>query len=58
MPWELGLVEAHHTLIMNDLRGRVTLQADGQMRTATDVLVAGLLGADEVGFGTAPLIGI
>ena len=56
MPWELGLAETHQTLVANDLRGRATLQADGQMRTGKDIAVAALLGAEEFGFSTAPLI--
>ncbi|HEY8565557.1 MAG TPA: glutamate synthase large subunit [Beijerinckiaceae bacterium] len=55
-PWEMGLAETHQTLVLNKLRGRVALQADGGIRTGRDVLVAFLLGADEVGFSTAPLI--
>ncbi|KIZ04404.1 glutamate synthase (NADPH/NADH) [Monoraphidium neglectum] len=55
-PWELGLAETHQTLVANDLRGRTVLQADGQMRTGRDVAVAALLGAEEFGFSTAPLI--
>eukprot|EP00092_Neocalanus_flemingeri_P019929 GFUD01021587.1.p1 GENE.GFUD01021587.1~~GFUD01021587.1.p1 ORF type:complete len:2149 (+),score=589.84 GFUD01021587.1:113-6559(+) len=56
LPWELGLAETHQTLTLNNLRSRIVLQADGQMRTGWDVMVAALLGADEVGFSTAPLI--
>ncbi|KAJ2887731.1 glutamate synthase [NADH] [Coemansia asiatica] len=56
LPWELGLAETHQTLVLNDLRGRVVLQADGQLKTAHDVAVAALLGAEEFGFATAPLI--
>ncbi|CAL8462475.1 g2008 [Coccomyxa elongata] len=56
LPWELGLAETHQTLVANDLRGRTTLQADGQMRTGRDLAVAALLGAEEFGFATAPLI--
>ena len=55
-PWEIGLAETQQTLVLNGLRGRVRLQADGQMKTARDVVVASLLGADEFGFATAPLI--
>jgi len=54
--WELGLAETHQTLVMNRLRDRICVQADGGMRTGRDVVVAALLGADEVGFATAPLI--
>jgi len=56
IPWEMGLAETQQTLLLNDLRSRVWLQADGQMKTGRDVAVAALLGADEVGFSTAPLI--
>ena len=55
-PWELGLAETQQTLVLNQLRGRVRVQADGQMKTGRDVLIAALLGADEVGFATAPLV--
>ncbi|HMI55756.1 MAG TPA: glutamate synthase large subunit, partial [Gemmatimonadaceae bacterium] len=55
-PWELGLAETQQTLVMNGLRGRVRLQTDGQLKTGRDVVVAALLGADEFGFATAPLI--
>jgi glutamate synthase domain-containing protein 2/glutamate synthase domain-containing protein 1/glutamate synthase domain-containing protein 3 len=56
VPWELGLAETQQTLLENGLRSRIVVQADGQMRTGRDVVVAALLGADEVGFSTAPLI--
>ena len=56
LPWEIGLAETHQTLLLNGLRGRITVQADGGLRTGRDVLVAALLGADEYGFATAPLI--
>ncbi len=56
IPWELGLAETQQVLVMNDLRGRVTLQADGQIKTGRDVAIAFLLGAEECGFSTAPLI--
>jgi glutamate synthase domain-containing protein 2/glutamate synthase domain-containing protein 3 len=56
IPWELGLAETQQTLVLNDLRGRVRLQTDGQLRTGRDVVVAALLGAEEFGFATAPLI--
>ena len=56
LPWEIGLAEVHQTLLLNGLRGRITVQADGGLRTGRDVLVAALLGADEYGFATAPLI--
>ena len=55
-PWEIGLAETHQTLVMNKLRGRIAVQADGGMRTGRDVTIAALLGADEIGFATAPLI--
>ena len=55
-PWELGLAETQQTLVLNRLRGRVVVQADGQMKTGRDVLVGALLGADEFGFSTAPLV--
>ncbi|WP_375388613.1 glutamate synthase large subunit, partial [uncultured Amnibacterium sp.] len=55
-PWELGLAEAQQTLMLNGLRDRVTVQVDGQMKTGRDVVVAALLGAEEFGFATAPLI--
>jgi glutamate synthase (NADPH/NADH) large chain/glutamate synthase (ferredoxin) len=56
LPWEVGLAETQQTLVLNDLRSRVYVQGDGQMKTGRDVAVAALLGADEVGFSTAPLI--
>ena len=56
VPWEIGLAETQQTLLASDLRTRITVQADGQMKTGRDVVVAGLLGADEMGFSTAPLI--
>src|SRR5690606_22293072 len=56
LPWELGLTEAHQTLVMNNLRSRVVLQTDGQLKTGRDVAIAALLGAEEFGFATAPLI--
>jgi glutamate synthase (NADPH) large chain len=55
-PWEIGLAETQQTLVMNRLRGRVRLQADGQMKTGRDVVIGALLGADEFGFATAPLV--
>ena len=55
-PWELGLAETHQTLVANGLRDRVVLQVDGQLRTGRDVVVAALLGAEEFGFATAPLV--
>ena len=56
MPWELGLAETQQTLVLNNLRGRIVLQTDGQIKTGRDVLIAALLGAEEFGFSTAPLI--
>jgi len=55
-PWELGLAEAHQTLLANGLRDRVTLQVDGQLKTARDVIIAALLGAEEFGFATTALV--
>ncbi len=55
-PWEMGLAETHQTLVLNRLRGRVALQVDGGLRTGRDVVIGALLGADEFGFATAPLI--
>jgi glutamate synthase (NADPH/NADH) large chain len=55
-PWEIGLAETHQTLVANRLRGRISVQVDGGMRTGRDVVVGALLGADEFGFATAPLI--
>jgi len=56
IPWELGLAETQQTLVLNRLRDRVTLQADGQLKTGRDVAIAALLGAEEFGFATAPLV--
>jgi len=56
LPWEIGLAETHQTLVMNDLRGRVRLQTDGQIKTGREIVIAALLGAEEFGFGTATLI--
>ncbi len=58
VPWELGLAETHQTLVLNDLRSRVTLETDGQLKTGRDVVVAALLGAEEFGFATAPLVSL
>lgn len=55
-PWELGLAETQQTLVLNGLRDRIRVQADGQMKTGRDVVIAALLGADEIGFATAPLV--
>lgn len=56
LPWELGLAETHQTLVMNNLRSRVVVQTDGQLKTGRDVAIAALLGAEEFGFATAPLV--
>jgi glutamate synthase (NADPH/NADH) large chain len=58
LPWELGIAETHQTLVMNDLRSRVTLQTDGQIKTGRDVVIAALLGAEEIGFSTGPLVSL
>ncbi len=55
-PWELGLAETQQTLVLNRLRGRIAVQVDGQMKTGRDVLIGAILGADEFGFATAPLV--
>jgi glutamate synthase (NADPH/NADH) large chain len=56
LPWELGIAETHQTLVLNDLRSRVVLQTDGGLKTGRDVVIAAILGAEEMGFSTAPLI--
>ncbi|MCI2112753.1 MAG: glutamate synthase large subunit [Ruminococcus sp.] len=56
LPWELGLAEAHQTLIMNDLRNKVVIETDGKLMTGRDVAIAAILGAEEYGFATAPLV--
>ncbi|MBI9050453.1 MAG: glutamate synthase large subunit [Anaerolineaceae bacterium] len=56
LPWELGLAETHQTLLLNNLRSRVTIETDGQLKTGRDVVVAALLGAEEFGFATGPLV--
>ena len=56
LPWELGLAETHQTLVLNNLRGRIAVETDGQLKTGRDVAVAALLGAEEFGFATAPLV--
>ena len=56
VPWEIGLAETQQTLVLNDLRSRIWVQTDGQIKTGRDVVIAALLGADEMGFSTAPLI--
>jgi glutamate synthase (ferredoxin) len=57
-PWELGLAEAHQTLVLNNLRSRVFVETDGQLKTGRDVVIAALLGAEEFGFATAPLVAL
>jgi len=56
LPWEIGLAETHQTLVLNGLRGRVRLQTDGQIKSGRDIVIAGMLGAEEIGFGTSTLI--
>ena len=56
IPWELGLAETHQMLVLNDLRSRIVVETDGQLKTGRDVIVAALLGAEEFGFSTAPLV--
>ncbi len=58
LPWELGLAETHQTLVLNDLRSRVAVETDGQLKTGRDVAIAALLGAEEFGFATAPLVSL
>src|SRR5579859_1261948 len=58
IPWELGLAETQQTLVLNDLRGRITVQTDGKLQTGRDVAIATLLGAEEFGFSTAPLVAL
>jgi glutamate synthase domain-containing protein 2/glutamate synthase domain-containing protein 1/glutamate synthase domain-containing protein 3 len=58
IPWEIGLAETQQTLLLNDLRSRITVEVDGQMKTGRDVVIGALLGADEFGFSTAPLIAV
>ena len=58
LPWELGIAETHQTLVMNDLRSRVVLQTDGQIKTGRDIAIAALLGAEECGFATSALIAV
>jgi glutamate synthase (NADPH/NADH) large chain len=55
-PWELGLAETQQTLLLNDLRDRIVVQVDGQLKTGRDVMIAALLGGEEFGFATAPLV--
>ena len=58
IPWELGLAETHQTLLLNDLRSRIVVETDGQLKTGRDVVIAALLGAEEFGFATAPLVSL
>jgi len=58
IPWEIGLAETHQTLMLNNLRSRVTLETDGQLKTGRDVVIAALLGAEEFGFSSAPLVSL
>jgi glutamate synthase domain-containing protein 2/glutamate synthase domain-containing protein 1/glutamate synthase domain-containing protein 3 len=58
LPWELGLAETHQTLVLNNLRSRIAVEADGQLKTGRDVAIAALLGAEEFGFATAPLVAL
>jgi glutamate synthase (ferredoxin) len=58
VPWEIGLAETQQALVMNDLRGRIRVHVDGQLKTGRDVVIGGLLGADEFGFGTAALVAL
>ncbi|MBE9030010.1 glutamate synthase large subunit [filamentous cyanobacterium LEGE 11480] len=58
LPWELGLAETHQTLVLNNLRSRIAVETDGQMKTGRDVVMATLLGAEEFGFSTAPLVSL
>ena len=58
IPWELGLAETHQTLVLNNLRSRIVVETDGQLKTGRDVIVAALLGAEEFGFATAPLVSL
>src|SRR4029077_6699841 len=58
LPWELGLAETHQTLVLNKLRDRIVVETDGQLKTGRDVAIAALLGAEEYGFATAPLVAL
>ena len=58
MPWELGLAETHQVLVLNNLRSRIVVETDGQLKTGRDVVIAALLGAEEFGFATAPLVAV
>ena len=56
LPWELGLAETHQTLVLNNLRSRIAVETDGQLKTGRDVVIAALLGAEEYGFATTALV--
>ncbi len=58
IPWEIGLAETQQVLVMNDLRSRITVEVDGQLKTGRDVVIGALLGAEEFGFATAPLVAL
>ena len=58
LPWELGLAETHQTLVLNNLRSRIVVETDGQLKTGRDVIIAAILGAEEFGFSTAPLVSL
>jgi glutamate synthase domain-containing protein 2/glutamate synthase domain-containing protein 1/glutamate synthase domain-containing protein 3 len=58
IPWELGLAETHQTLVLNDLRSRIVVETDGQLKTGRDVVIAAMLGAEEFGFATSPLVAL
>src|SRR5262249_47270708 len=58
VPWELGLAETQQTLVLNDLRSRIVVEVDGQLKTGRDVVIGALLGAEEFGFATAPLVAL
>ena len=58
IPWELGLAETHQTLVLNNLRSRIAVETDGQLKTGRDVVIAAMLGAEEFGFATAPLVAL
>jgi glutamate synthase (ferredoxin) len=58
LPWELGVAETHQTLVLNNLRSRIVVETDGQLKTGRDVVIAALLGAEEYGFATAPLVAL
>ncbi len=58
LPWELGLAETHQTLVLNNLRSRIAVETDGQLKTGRDVVIAAMLGAEEFGFATAPLVAL